>query len=38
MKLRQTLEDLIATPVTHCVKKAANKSIPNCKKRKETKQ
>jgi hypothetical protein len=38
MKLRQTLEDLIATPVTHCVKKVANNSIPNRKKRKETTQ
>ena len=36
MKLRQALEDLIATPVTHCVKKVANNSIPNRKKRKET--
>jgi hypothetical protein len=38
MKLRQTLEDLITTPVTHYVKKVANKSIPNRKKCKETKQ
>ena len=35
MKLRQALEDLIATPVTHCVKKAANNSISNRTKRKE---
>jgi hypothetical protein len=38
MKLRQALEDLIATPVTHCVKKVANNSIPNRKKRRETTQ
>jgi hypothetical protein len=36
MKLRRALEDLIATPVTHCVKKVANNSIPNRTKRKET--
>lgn len=38
MKLRQTLEDLIATPVTLCVKKVANNSIPNRTKRKEKTQ
>ena len=38
MKLRQALEDLLATPVTHCVKKVAYNSIPNRKKRKETTQ
>jgi hypothetical protein len=35
MKLRQALEDLIATPVTQSHKKVANNSIPNRTKRKE---
>jgi hypothetical protein len=38
MKVRQVLEDLIATPATQSHKKVANNSIPNRTKRKGAKQ